>query len=60
MKRQQITVQAVTRALHTIDAENLLNAGVKIQIEYAPKTAEIKLLTVKTKKIHVENGNMEE
>lgn len=60
MKRQQITLQAVTRALHTIDAEGLLNAGIKIQIEYVPKTAEIKLLTVKTKKIHAESGNIEE
>ena len=60
MKRQQITMTQIVKSLHTIDAEGLLNAGVKIQIEYVPKTAEIKLLTVKTKKIHVESGNIEE
>ena len=59
MKRQQITMVQIVKGLQTIDAESLLNAGVKVQIEYIPKTAEIKFFTVKTKKIHSESGNIE-
>ena len=60
MKRQQITMTQIVRGLQMIDAESLLDAGVKVQIEYVPKTEEIKFFTVKTKKIHVESGNIEE
>ena len=60
MKRQQTTLAQIVKSLQMIDAENLLNEGVRLQIEYVPKTAEIKLFTVRTKKIHVGNGNPEE
>ena len=60
MKRQQVTMTQIVKSLQTINAESLLNDGVKIQIEYVSKTAEIKLFTVRTKKIHAGNGNMEE
>lgn len=60
MKRQQITLKQIANSLHEINADTLLNAGIKLQIEYVPKTNEIKILTIKTKKIHVENGNITE
>lgn len=60
MKRQQITMTQIVKSLQAINAVDLLNDSVKVQIEYIPRTAEIKLFTVRTKKIHAGNGNMEE
>ena len=60
MKRQQVTLKQIANSLNEINEDTLLNEGMKLQIEYVPKTNEIKLLTVKTKKIHVGNGNITE
>ena len=39
-----------------VEALRLLNSGQKIQLEYNPKTHEVKLLHIMSKKITAKNG----